>query len=142
MRILRESGHDLVDTDARDALLGDVARRILVIEDELDLLFPIAELLKDEGYEVLAASDGAEAMRYLREEKPDLVILDLSMPRMSGWEFSGFKRDDPQIADIPVILLSGNRDIEKHAQELGAVAWLAKPLQGAALVETVKRCLP
>jgi CheY-like chemotaxis protein len=119
-----------------------VARRILVIEDELDLLFPITELLKDEGYEVLAASDGAEAMRYLREEKLDLVILDLSMPRMSGWEFAGFKRDDPQIAAIPVILLSGNRDLEMHARELGATAWLAKPLQGAALLETVKRCLP
>lgn len=113
-----------------------------MIEDELDLLFPIAELLKDEGYEVLPASDGAEAMRYLREETLDLVILDLSMPRMTGWEFAGFKRDDPRIADIPVILLSGNRDLEKHARELGAAAWLAKPLQGAALVETVKRCLP
>ena len=116
-------------------------RKILVIEDDLDLLSPLSEILQDAGYGVLSAADGAEAMRYLREDGPDLVLLDLGLPKMDGWDFARFKGGDPNTASVPIVILSGADDLERHAREIGAAAWLRKPVDVDRLLSTVRRYL-
>ena len=114
---------------------------ILLVEDDLESLQSLADLLSAGGYTVIATADGAEAMRHLREDHPRLVLLDLQMPRMDGWEFSGFKNQDAVLARIPVVLLSGARDLKMHAVTLDAAAWLQKPFSPAHLLEVVRTVL-
>lgn len=114
---------------------------ILLVEDDLESLLALSELLRDGGYSVVATADGAEAMRHLREDSPSLVLLDLRMPRMDGWEFSNFKNQDPILSRIPVVLLSGASDLRKHADELQAAAYLSKPFTPARILEVVRAVL-
>ena len=114
---------------------------ILLVEDDLDSLQSLSDLLTDGGYNVVATADGAEAMRHLREDHPRLVLLDLRMPRMDGWEFSAFKNQDPLLASIPLVLLSGASDLKKHAQDLDAAAYLTKPFSPQRLLDVVKTVL-
>jgi DNA-binding response OmpR family regulator len=79
---------------------------VLVVDDEHDIREAVAEVLADEGYVVHGASDGAEALRTARAVRPDIVLLDLMMPGMNGWEFRAAQKSDPEIQDIPVIVLS------------------------------------
>lgn len=82
--------------------------RVLVVDDESDIRLALAEVLAEEGHQVVAARDGAEALKFLCSFHPDLVLLDLMMPGMNGWEF---RREQKQLADsalahTPVVILS------------------------------------
>ncbi len=79
---------------------------VLVVDDESDIRDAVAEVLADEGYVVHGAGDGAEALRKARAVRPSVVLLDLMMPGMNGWEFRAAQKGDPDIQDIPVIVLS------------------------------------
>jgi CheY-like chemotaxis protein len=79
---------------------------VLVVDDESDIREAVAEVLADEGYVVHGAGDGAEALRKARLVHPTIVLLDLMMPGMNGWEFRQAQKHDPEIQDIPVIVLS------------------------------------
>src|SRR5512143_2353035 len=80
---------------------------VLGVDDERDIREAVAEVLKEEGYEVFDARDGAEALRQLRAHHPAVVLLDLMMPGMNGWEFCAARKNEaPELSRIPVIVIS------------------------------------
>jgi CheY-like chemotaxis protein len=82
------------------------AKRILVVDDEPDVVTYLEMLLRDGGYETLTASDGSAALNLMRSERPDLVTLDISMPRASGTRFYKELKTDPQLASTPVVIVT------------------------------------
>ena len=108
--------------------MAEGARRILLAEDDRFLRKAAEAHLRQHGFTVVAAVDGEEALRLARAERPDLVLLDLIMPKMQGFEVLKTLKQDPATADIPVIVLSNlgqDRDVQQ-AMELGAVAYYIK----------------
>ena len=108
--------------------MGEPTRRILLAEDDRFLRKAAETALKRQGFAVLAAVDGEEALRMARAEPPDLILLDLIMPKLQGFEVLRALKADPATAAIPVIILSnlGQDGDVKQAMEAGAVAYLVK----------------
>src|SRR5262245_8964464 len=104
------------------------SRRILVVEDDEQLRGTMLDLLELEGFEVLSACNGREALECLRKNPaPSLIVLDLMMPVMSGPEFRAEQLRDGALSGIPVIVVSAASDGRWQAQAMGAVAYFAKP---------------
>jgi CheY-like chemotaxis protein len=113
--------------------------QVLVVDDDFDIRDTLRELLEIEGLRVAIASNGREALQRLRDGvRPDLILLDLMMPEMSGWEFRGEQLRDPRLAGIPVVILSATPDVGKTAQELKAAGWVRKPFDLDELLEMVQ----
>jgi CheY-like chemotaxis protein len=110
---------------------------ILIVEDEEPIAKLLAELLADEGYRVLHAGDGEQALIVVGRERPDLVLTDLMMPAMSGVELYQRLRADPRTRDIPVVIMSAVAGPPDSA--LGADAFLKKPFEVETLLELVAR---
>jgi len=117
---------------------------VLLVEDDFMLRGSIAELLIGEGYTVTCAANGLEALRRLeRGPKPALILLDVMMPYMDGLEFRAIQRTMPDIADIPVIVLTAVGVPPEAAEELDLRQALFKPLDGRRLLAAVsRRCTP
>ena len=118
-------------------------KRILFVDDEKDLVTMVAVRLESKGYEVLAAYDGEEALAKARKEKPDLIILDIMMPKMDGYDVCTALKGDPQYAGIPIIMFSAKaqpRDVERGKQA-GADAYITKPFEPQALLEQVQELI-
>jgi DNA-binding response OmpR family regulator len=117
--------------------------KVLVVDDLPTELELICRTLQNAGIEVLRANDGDEAINRLREESADLVILDVVMPRMNGFEVIRELRDNEKTKKTPIILCTQkNTDIDKSwGMELGADAYITKPFDPQQLVSTVKRLL-
>jgi CheY-like chemotaxis protein len=114
-------------------------RVVLLVEDHADTSVAITMLLKVKGYVTLCAADGQEAVGELeRGARPCLILLDMMMPRMSGEEFRQIQRANPEWADIPVALLTGDGHAEEKARRLGLAAWLRKPVAAEALLDLVR----
>jgi len=112
---------------------------ILVVEDDDHVREMLIELLQDEGYQPAEATDGLAALEVLREAEapPALILLDLMMPRMNGWELRAALTADPHLADIPIILLSARTDIQQHRRALDVAEHLPKPIDFARLLDLV-----
>lgn len=111
---------------------------ILIVEDQPELRATFAEVLEEEGFQVATAPDGLRALEYLRTAPPpDLILLDLLMPVMTGWEFRAEQRRDPALAAIPVVAMSGLSPAEQRREELDAVVSLTKPVEVELLLETI-----
>lgn len=108
--------------------MAEHAKKILLAEDDRFLRRAAEAALKRAGYTVLAAADGEEALRQVRAERPDLVLLDLIMPKIQGFEVLKALKEDPATAAIPVIVLSnlGQDTDVRRALDGGAVAYLVK----------------
>ncbi len=113
-------------------------RHVLLVEDDAPIRSMLTDLLEDAGFSVLQASDGLEAVRNLREERPDLIVLDLMLPRMSGWEFLENARADLDRARIPVVVLSAIHGQGDYPSTLGVAAWLTKPIDADRFVGAVR----
>ncbi len=115
--------------------------KILLVEDTVDLRDNMIELLLMEGYEVSAAVNGEEAMTILKKFSPDLIITDLLMPKMDGFDFIRNVRDQKNWKKIPILVFSAmpSQGNEKKVLELGANAYLKKPSTLDALVEAVTK---
>jgi CheY-like chemotaxis protein len=114
--------------------------KILLVEDDFDVREALAETLRDEGYAVECAVDGAQALDYLRAgARPGLILLDLMMPRMSGSEFRMAQKVDPQLADLPVVLISADGRMEEKARTLETHGAIKKPIDVDELLSTVER---
>ena len=115
--------------------------RLLVVEDDDELRDALVESLQLEGYEVRSARNGAEALAALRHggTPPQLILLDLMMPVMNGWQFRKAQQDDPELADIPVIVLSAAGSYVQSVTPLDVAAYLRKPFELDALLATVHR---
>lgn len=115
-------------------------RQVLLVEDDPDLLRSLAALLQEEGYHVECARHGLEALGRLRGGcRPAVILLDLMMPIMSGWEFRDAQRQDSELARIPVVVVSGMNDSPRHAAWLEADGYVQKPIPVQLLLETVQR---
>jgi len=114
--------------------------RILIVDDELSIVEFLRAVLQAEGYEVLAAMDGAEALQTIEMELPDLIILDIMMPKVDGFEVCRRLREWSQ---IPVIMLSARRDDSDKMKclELGADDYVTKPFSPRELVARVSAVL-
>jgi len=97
--------------------------KILIVEDDRFLRELIARKLKNEGYEVLEAVDGEEGLKRIKEEKPDLILLDLILPGIDGFEVLAKTKENTETAQIPVIILSnlGQREEVERGLKLGAI---------------------
>jgi two-component system, chemotaxis family, chemotaxis protein CheY len=115
---------------------------VLVVDDDPDILEALSEILEAEGFEIRRARNGKEALDRLEPDPPQLILLDLMMPVMDGWEFAQRMRQrPPEIARIPIIVLSADRNVGSKASDLGAVGHLAKPFELNDLLELVRRSL-
>ena len=116
---------------------------VLVIDDIPDLLKRMRILLESEGYSVDAATNGEEGLRMARAKTPDVVCLDLTMPKMSGFEVLETMRGDAVLAPVPVLMISARSTPEArmHASEGGANGFLVKPFKQRELFDEVKRLL-
>jgi CheY-like chemotaxis protein len=113
---------------------------ILIVEDENPIRDVITEILEDEGYRVVGTTNGLEALTYLRQHaRPRLILLDLGMPVMTGWEFRAHQQRDPRLADIPVVVMSALPDLYRKAAALNASDCLDKPVNIDTLLGTVAR---
>lgn len=116
---------------------------ILLVEDNHDNRVIYRTILEHTGYTVLEAGDGEVGLRTAREARPDLVLLDISIPLMDGWEVARALKADPGTAEIPIIALTAhamNADRERAA-EVGCDGYLAKPVEPRRVVEEVARLL-
>ena len=115
-------------------------KSILIVEDETDFRAGVAAVLESAGYNVVEAEDGVAALRSLRSDTEFcLILLDLFMPVMNGWKFRGEQRQDPQIAEIPVVVISAAQDASRHGSDLGAIATISKPVDFDRLLDYVNR---
>ncbi len=120
-----------------------VAKKILAVDDETDVLLVIKTALQSEGFEVSSATNGQEALDKIPSEKPDLVILDVMMPGMTGFEVLDKMKSDPDMAGIPVIMLTGlsERSKIKQALESGTDYYIVKPFDFHDLMSKVNDAL-
>jgi CheY-like chemotaxis protein len=112
---------------------------VLVVDDDPDILDAICDILQGEGYRVSRARHGLEALDKVNEERPTLILLDLMMPVMNGWDFRSHQLEEPELLSIPVVLLSGAGDVARHAVALKAAGYLIKPIRLDSLLRTVSR---
>ena len=114
---------------------------ILLVEDDVDIRIDLADLLRSEGYEVATVANGQEALEWLHRNgnHTDLILLDLMMPIMNGWDFRSRQLEEPELDKIPVVLLSGAGDVARHASALKAAGYLIKPLRLEQLLGIVSR---
>jgi CheY-like chemotaxis protein len=115
---------------------------VLVVDDDPAIRRLIIAALKRDGYEFLEAPNGREALDLMRSRKPDVVVLDLMMPVLSGWDVLRERQGDPELTSIPVIVVSANRDPEvATAVNSGICAFLPKPFDIGALSALVRSCV-
>jgi CheY-like chemotaxis protein len=111
--------------------------KILVVEDIPDTRQMMVDLLENLGHVVSQARDGVEGVRVAITDRPDLILLDLMMPTASGDSALSFMRGTPDLSSIPIIVVSAHPDVEQIATQLGANAWLAKPV----MYDELRRCI-
>jgi CheY-like chemotaxis protein len=109
-------------------------RPVLVVDDERDLRETLCEVLESDGYTVLQAQNGKEALALALQTEPCLILLDLMMPVMSGWQMMEALVEDGRLSSTPVVVVSASHDAPKTAQ-----AFLPKPFELDALLATVER---
>jgi CheY-like chemotaxis protein len=115
-------------------------RSILIVEDDSDLREALSEVLRDEGYSVAMAADGREALDRLRRDlRPSLILLDLTMPVMNGWQFRAEQRQDPALSAIPVVVLSAGEHLAEQMVPLGIDDYVPKPIELDHLLQTIER---
>ncbi len=115
------------------------SKRVLVVDDEDAIRTAVADALDFEGYEVITATNGAEALEQVRTARPDAVVLDLMMPVMDGWTFMEACRREGLCAQTPVLVMSAYRHLSETAPNLGAKACIAKPFDLDVLLGAVER---
>jgi CheY-like chemotaxis protein len=115
--------------------------RVLVVDDDPDILSTIQQILAVEGYTVTPARNGVEALEALNGPRPAVILLDLMMPVMDGWEFRRRMLLHPA-SQTPVIVVSADRDISRKAASIAAHGYIAKPFDLDVLLQEVGRFAP
>jgi CheY-like chemotaxis protein len=112
---------------------------ILIVDDDVDNGEAMSELLEHQGFDVALAADGQTALEALRraDTLPDVILLDLMMPVMNGWQFRKAQLDDPQLAAVPVIVVTASWDSDSQLSKLKAAALLRKPVDAGTLVRKI-----
>jgi DNA-binding response OmpR family regulator len=119
-------------------------RRVVIIEDEPNIVFSLEFLLQREGYETASATDADGGLTLVRELRPDVVLLDIMMPKRNGYELCQTIKADPELRSIAIIMVSARgQEVEiLKGLELGASAYVTKPFGNAEILEAVRAVLP
>ncbi len=120
-----------------------MSQHILIVDDEKNIAISVDYLLRREGYTVSVAHDGEEGLRLIREQRPDLVLLDIMMPKLDGFQVCQIVRQDPALAGVRIVMLTAKgRDAEREkGLTLGADAYITKPFSTRELVSQIKALL-
>lgn len=118
-------------------------KKILVVEDEEDILYTLCFRLEAEGYECITSKDGLDALNKARELKPDLILLDVMLPKMNGYKISRLLKFDEKYQHIPIIMLTAKtQEMDRITGiETGADAYINKPFEMEALIKLLKNYL-
>lgn len=118
-------------------------KKILLVEDEKDMAYAVTLQLEAKGYEVITASDGREGLEKARIKKPDLIILDLMLPKIDGYKVCRMLKFDNKYKHIPIILFTARaQDSDKKTgKEVGADAYITKPFEPSALLNKIYELL-
>jgi len=118
-------------------------KKILVVDDEIQLIELVQTRLEANGYEVITANDGEEGLEKAKSEKPDLIILDVMMPKMDGYKVCSLLKNDEQYKNIPIILFTGKaqEDFEDVGKKAGADAFITKPFDPPELLAKIEELL-
>lgn len=117
--------------------------RIMIVEDEESLLKLESILLTAKGYCVTGAMDGESALREISSHKPDLVVLDIMLPFLDGFEVCRRIKENPETSSIPVVMLTARKNSQDRARglEAGADAYITKPFKSVQVIETIESLL-
>ena len=120
-----------------------MTKRILVIEDQEDNRQIVRDLLTTTNYEVMEAENGQEALAAVAKQRPDLILMDIQLPEVSGLEVTKWLKDDPELKSIPVVAVTAfaMKGDEERIREGGCEAYLSKPISVAKFFETIDHFL-
>ena len=118
--------------------------RVLIVEDEPHIVIALEFLLEREGYEVVSAADGDQALALVTRWRPDVILLDIMLPRRNGYEVCRAVKADAGLRSIPLIMLSAKgQEVEVlKGLDLGAAAYVTKPFGNAEILESIRAVLP
>jgi chemosensory pili system protein ChpA (sensor histidine kinase/response regulator) len=134
------SEDERISDGLRRAAAASARKLVMVVDDSLTVRKFTTRLLTREGYEVVTARDGIDALKLLTDHTPDAILLDIEMPRMDGFEFAKTIKGDAKTAGIPIIMIT-SRTADKHrnrAAELGVERFLGKPYQEDELLQSLR----
>jgi two-component system alkaline phosphatase synthesis response regulator PhoP len=123
--------------------VAPISKKILIVEDDPSVLRATSYIMEKEGYEVLTAQNGLEGLKKARESNPDLLILDVMLPGIDGFEICYSLRGEPETADLPILMLSAKgQEVDKATGlKMGANDYLTKPVDRVVLLEKVASLL-
>ncbi|SFM80621.1 response regulator [Methanolobus profundi] len=123
--------------------MSDIRQKVLIVDDEMDALIALKVALETEGYNVVEAQDGYEAIEKVHSERPDVILLDLMIPGIDGFEVCKQLRSDPLYSHIPVIMLTARGEVDDKVEgiELGADDYVTKPFNLKELKARIKMVL-
>ena len=118
-------------------------KKTLIVDDEKLILISTRIVLESVGYQVITAASGEEAISQAKEESPGLILLDIMMPGIDGWETLSRLKEDPETKDIPVVIFTAREHTRgrKLAREMGAVDYFQKPFEPDELIQIVEQYL-
>lgn len=125
--------------DSESSSPGMTAIDVLVVDDDHEIREILTEILVDEGYSVMSAGNGAEALRRLTTARPAMILLDLNMPIMNGTQFRDAQRRDAQLSTIPTVVMTAIDRIQDHVEALGVDEAIPKPVALPELLAVVAR---
>ncbi len=120
-----------------------MSKKILVVDDESDITETMSFMLKAEGYDVITAQDGEEGLRLAKEEMPDLIILDVMMPKINGYKIARLLKYDNKYKNIPIVMVTARgQDADKLiGEETGADEYITKPFEFEEVLDAVHKYL-
>ena len=120
-----------------------MAKKILVVDDEPHIVMLLEGRSKANGYEVLTARDGVTALEMAKNKKPDLIILDLMLPKMDGYKVCGLLKKDARFASIPIMIFTARAQDEDRTmgEEVGADAYITKPFDPPTFINKIRELL-
>jgi len=120
-----------------------MAKRILIVDDEVQLVEMVKMRLEAAGYEIISAYDGQEGFDKAKKDKPDLIILDLMLPKMDGYKVCGLLKNDARYSKIPIIMFTARVQDEdmRLGKDLGAEEYVTKPFDPKILLSKIKELL-
>ena len=120
-----------------------MGKKILIVDDEAQLVEMMKMRLEAAGYSVIAAYDGQEGLNKARKEKPDLIILDLMLPKMDGYKVCGLLKNDARYSKIPIIMFTARAQDEdvRLGKDLGAEDYVIKPFEPKLLLDKIRKLI-
>jgi two-component system chemotaxis response regulator CheY len=126
------------------SIAGHQPAAIVIVEDDSDVREALAEVLSEEGYRITAFASGEDALAAMAHltPLPALILLDLMMPKMNGWQFREAQKHVPGLCDVPTVILSADVNVAQNLSTLSAAGYLRKPIHIKTLLELVERFCP